>query len=134
MASSPTPHYFYRSTGHAGLEFVRPSLGSFNLMVAERAQAYPKHRHRNYPLILAPRGRYRCGRNETRLELRPREVLIVKRGDWHEDLFASRLRGLAVNFDLAGRDVRGSGSRRSSCRSRRRARSATGCAACSSSP
>lgn len=104
MATSPTPHYFYRSTGQGGLEFVRPVLGSFNLVVADEAHVYPKHQHRNYQLIFAQRGRYRCVLNDTTLELKPRDLLIVKRGDWHEDIFASRLRYLAVNFDLAGNE------------------------------
>lgn len=104
MATSPTPHYFYRSNGQLGLEFVRPILGSFNLVVADEAQEYPRHQHHNYQLIFAERGRYRCVLNDATLELRPRDLLIVKRGDWHEDLFESRLRYLAVNFDLAGNE------------------------------
>jgi AraC-like DNA-binding protein len=102
MATSPTPHYFYRNTGQAGLEFVRPVLGSFNSVVADEAQVYPKHQHRNYQLILAQRGSYRCVLNDATLVLRPRDLLVVKRGDWHEDIFASKLVYLAVNFDLAG--------------------------------
>lgn len=102
MANSPTPHYFYRSSGQGGLEVVRPVLGSFNLVAADEAHVYPKHQHRNYQLIFAQRGRYRCTLNDTALELRPRDLLIVKRGDWHEDIFESKLRYLAINFDLAG--------------------------------
>lgn len=106
MASIPKPHYFYRSTGQGGLEFVRPVLGSFNLVVADKTQVYPKHQHRNYQVIFAQSGRYRCILNEKSLELQPRDLLIVKRSDWHEDIFTSRLRYLAVNFDLAGGDQR----------------------------
>ena len=102
MATIPKPHYFYRSTGQRGLEFVRPVLGSFNLVVAEEAHVYPKHQHLNYQLIFAQRGHYRCILNDAALVLKPRDVLIVKRGDWHEDICASRIRYLAVNFDLAG--------------------------------
>src|SRR6185436_17404798 len=102
MATIPERHYVYRSTGEAGLEFVRPVLGTFNLVAADKVHGYPKHQHRNYELIFAHRGRYRCVLNDTELELRPRDLLIVKRGDWHEEIFTSRLRYLAVNFDLAG--------------------------------
>lgn len=102
MATTPKPHYFYRSTGTGGLEFVRPVLSSFNLVMADKAQVYPKHQHRNYQLIFAQRGKYRCILNDKMLELKPRDLLIVKRGDWHEDIFTSRLCYLAVNFDLAG--------------------------------
>jgi AraC-like DNA-binding protein len=106
MASIPQRHYFYRSTGQPGLEFVRPVLGSFNLVLAEEAHVYPKHQHLNYQLVFAQRGNYRCILNDTPLELKPRDVLIVKRGDWHEDLLAPRMRYLTVNFDLAGSDGR----------------------------
>jgi AraC-like DNA-binding protein len=101
MATIPKPHYFYRSTGQSGLEVVRPILGSFNRVVADKAHIYPKHQHLNYQLIVAQRGRYRCILNDVSLELKPRDILIVKRGDWHEDIFESRLHYLAVNFDLA---------------------------------
>lgn len=104
MVNTPQPHYFYRNTGPGGLEFVRPVLRSLNLVVADEAQVFPRHQHLNYQLIFAQRGRYRCVLNDTTLELRPKDVLIVKRGDWHEDIFASRLQYLAVNFDLAGNE------------------------------
>jgi AraC-like DNA-binding protein len=100
--TSPTPHYFYRSKGESWFEFVRPILGSFNEVVAKEEQTYPKHRHDNYQLICAQRGRYRCLLNGVNLELQPRDLLLVKRGDWHEDIFNSRLHYLAVNFDLSG--------------------------------
>jgi AraC-like DNA-binding protein len=100
--TNPTPHYFYRSKGESSFEFVRPILASFNEVIAREAQAYPKHKHDNYQLICAQRGRYRCVLNGSNLELQPRDVLLVKRGDWHEDIFDSRLHYLAVNFDLSG--------------------------------
>lgn len=100
--TSPTQHYFYRSKGESRFEFVRPTLGSLNLVAATEAQAYPRHQHHNYQLIFAQRGRYRCILNGARLELQPGDLLVVKRGDWHEDVFDSSLRYLAVNFDLAG--------------------------------
>ncbi|MEO5959639.1 MAG: AraC family transcriptional regulator [Opitutaceae bacterium] len=102
MATIPQPHYFYRSSGQTGLEFVRPVLGSFNLVAVREAHVYPKHQHLNYQLIFAQRGFYRCVVNDTALELRPRDLLVVKRGDWHEDICASKISYLAINFDLAG--------------------------------
>lgn len=104
MATIPTPYYFYRSTGHDGLDFVRPVLGSLNMVVTNAPHVYPKHQHLNYQLIVAQRGCYRCVLNDVPLALRPRDVLLVKRGDWHEDICASRIRYLAVNFDLAGNE------------------------------
>lgn len=104
MSTIPKPHYFYRSAGRDGLEFVRPVLGSFNMVVADEAHIYPKHQHLNYQLIFAQRGCYRCLLNEAPLALKPKDVLIVKRGDWHEDICASHIRYLAVNFDLAGNE------------------------------
>ena len=104
MATIPIPHYFYRSAGRGGLEFVRPVLESFNLVVADKAHVYPPHQHLNYQLICAQSGRYCCVLNGTLIELAPKELLIVKRGDWHEDIFASPLTYLTVNFNLAGGD------------------------------
>ncbi len=96
------PHYFYRSAGHTGLDFVRPELDSFNQVAVDEAHIYPRHQHLNYQLIFAKRGRYRCLLNDTPLTLQPRDLLIVKRGDWHEDICAPGLNYLAINFDLAG--------------------------------
>lgn len=104
MATIPKPHYFYRSHGQGGLELVRPVLGSFNMVVVDEAHIYPKHQHLNYQLIFAQRGYYRCVLNGVELELKPKDVLIVKRGDWHEDICASHIRYLAINFDLAGNE------------------------------
>lgn len=104
MASIPKPYYFYRAQGNEGLEVVRPVLGSFNLVVSEEAHIYPKHQHLNYQLIFAQRGCYRCVLNGVELALKPKDVLIVKRGDWHEDVCGFGLRYLAINFDLAGNE------------------------------
>lgn len=94
------PHYFYRSARHTGLDFVRPELDSFNQVEVEEAHIYPRHQHLNYQLIFAKRGHYRCLLNDIPLALRPRDLLIVKRGDWHEDICARGLHYLAINFDL----------------------------------
>ena len=104
MASIPKPFYFYRSQGNEGLEVVRPVLGSFNLVVSDEAHIYPKHQHLNYQLIFAQKGFYRCVLNNVGLTLKPRDILIVKRGDWHEDVCGFGLRYLAINFDLAGNE------------------------------
>lgn len=109
MATLPTPHYFYRSAGGGGLEFVRPVLESFNIVVADKAHVYPPHQHLNYQLVCAHSGCYSCNLNGKYVELAPKELLIVKRGDWHEDIFTSRLTYLTVNFNLAGGDQTFSG-------------------------
>jgi AraC-like DNA-binding protein len=106
MATSPQRHYFYRSTSGPGLELVRPVLSSLNLVLASEGHFYPRHQHLNYQLIFVQRGRYRCQLNDVPLELKSREVLIVKRGDWHEDILTSPVRYFTVNFDLAGSDGR----------------------------
>ena len=102
MELIPKPYYFYRSTGRSDFEFLRPVFGSFNLVVVRKAHIYPRHQHPNYQLIFAQRGCYRCDLNGSRLELSPRDVLFIKRGDWHEDICDRGLRYLAINFDLAG--------------------------------
>lgn len=102
MERVPKPYYFYRSSGDDELQLVRPVMGSLNQVVVRRAHIYPRHQHPNYQLIFAKRGTYRCVLNETALALKPRDVLIVKRGDWHEDVCGVGLHYLAINFDLAG--------------------------------
>ncbi|MEO7413275.1 MAG: AraC family transcriptional regulator [Opitutaceae bacterium] len=109
MSTIPKPHYFYRSTGHSGLEFVRPVLSSFNMVVTDQPHVYPRHQHLNYQIIYAQRGCYHCVLNGVPLALKPKDVLVVKRGDWHEDICASRISYLAVNFDLAGNEHSGVG-------------------------
>lgn len=98
----PKPHYFYRSTGRSDFEFVRPTMDSFNMVEVRKAYIYPRHRHANYQLILAERGDYVCKLNGVELVLKPRDVLLIKRGDWHEDVCHAGLRYLAINFDLSG--------------------------------
>lgn len=102
MVHIPKPYYFYRSTGQDDFEFVRPVMGSFNSVAVRKAHIYPKHQHLNYQLIFAQRGCYRCVLNGSPLELNPKDVLFIKRGDWHEDVCGLGLRYLAINFDLSG--------------------------------
>jgi AraC-like DNA-binding protein len=104
MATIPQLHYFFRTQGKNAFAVVHPVLGSFNRVVSKEAYVYPKHQHLNYQLIFAERGTYRCLINGVELSLEPRDVLIVKRGDWHEDICASRIRYSAINFDLAGNE------------------------------
>ena len=104
MATIPQPHYFFRTQGQNTFDVVHPVLGSFNMVVSKEAYVYPKHQHLNYELIFAERGTYRCRLNGVEVSLKPRDVLIVKRGDWHEDICDLRTRYSAINFDLAGNE------------------------------
>lgn len=104
MATIPQPHYFFRTQGKNAFEVVNPVLGSFNMVVSKDAHVYPKHQHFNYQLIFAENGMYGCLLNGIDVRLKPRDVLIVKRGDWHQDICASRIRYSAINFDLAGNE------------------------------
>lgn len=103
-AALPKPRYVYRSARSTDFALERPVLESVTIEKVARAHVYPRHQHLDYQLILAQRGSYRCRLNGATIKLAPRDVLIVKRGDWHEDICARGLRYLAVNFDLAGND------------------------------
>lgn len=90
----------YRRTSHSTADFVRPVLASIEVVVAHQEQACPKHQQRDYRLVCVQRGRYRCRLNGKLLELGARDLLLVKRGDWLEEMPQPPLQFVAVNFDL----------------------------------
>jgi AraC-like DNA-binding protein len=92
----------YRGSDDNHLEMVRPVLSFFNVVDVKGDYLFPRHQHFNYQLIFAVRGSYRCLLNEQALTLRPRDILIVKPGDWHEDYGRKGDCYHAANFDLAG--------------------------------
>jgi AraC-like DNA-binding protein len=92
----------YRGSDENHLEMVRPVLSFFNVVEVKGDYLFPRHQHFNYQLIFAVRGSYRCMLNDRPLTLRPRDILIVKPGDWHEDYGRKGDCYHAANFDLAG--------------------------------
>jgi AraC-like DNA-binding protein len=61
---------------------------------------YPRHRHTNHEVILVESGPYRCELNDSELELRHGEALIIKPGDWHQDHLLKGQRHYVVHFRL----------------------------------
>jgi AraC-like DNA-binding protein len=92
----------YRGSDEDHLEMVRPVLSFFNVVDVDGDYLFPRHQHFNYQLIFAVRGTYRCTLNDQPLTLKPRDILIVKPGDWHEDYGRKGDCYHAANFDLAG--------------------------------
>ncbi len=92
----------YRGSDEDHLEMVRPVLSFFNVVDVKGDYLFPRHQHFNYQLIFAVRGSYRCLLNDQAIALRPRDILIVKPGDWHEDYGRKGDCYHAANFDLAG--------------------------------
>lgn len=63
---------------------------------------WERHRHSDHEAILVDAGCYRCRLNGEELELTAGGLLLVKPGDWHEDMIAVGTRYRALWFRLAG--------------------------------
>ena len=61
-----------------------------------------RHRHEQYELIFVSQGTYRCLLNGAQLTLKAHQVLVVKPGDWHQDLLTAPLRYTGLWFTLSG--------------------------------
>jgi AraC-like DNA-binding protein len=83
------------------LDLTHLRLDSFRIVATGEPALYRRHQHGDCELILVQEGCYRCVLNGTILELKPFDLLVVDRGDWHEEFFESRLRYLAINFNFA---------------------------------
>lgn len=81
---------------------LTPVLRHISEVDIDRAYHWGRHRHESYEAIAVRRGRYRCRLNDVELELRPGQALLVKPGDWHEDILTGPLRYTALWFALAG--------------------------------
>lgn len=77
-----------------------PAFAGMGLVESESAGIYPRHRHRDYEVIVVERGEYRCVLNGVALHLPGTRCLVVKPGDQHEDLLVSGGRHLGVWFRL----------------------------------
>lgn len=98
----PMPAYRYRP--HPRLEqpdaVITPTFAGLGEVEADVCATYPRHRHGEYEIIVPFRGGYRCRLNSIELGLGPGEVLLIKPGDWHEDLLVAGGRHLAIWFHL----------------------------------
>jgi AraC-like DNA-binding protein len=77
-----------------------PTFAGMGLVDSPTEGIYPRHRHRDYEVIVVERGEYRCVLNDVRLQIPGTRCLVVKPGDQHEDLLVSGGRHVGVWFRL----------------------------------
>ena len=81
---------------------LTPIFTGMGVIEATATACYPRHRHLDYEVILPVAGIYRCLVNGRTLELPSRAgALVLKPGDWHEDLLQADTRHVGVWFRLA---------------------------------
>lgn len=97
------PTYSYRPFARlpARAAALAPVFAGMAVVEAAGAATYPRHRQDTYEVILPLRGPYRCRLNRVAIALAPEQALVVKPGDWHEDLLDPRGRHVGVWFRLA---------------------------------
>lgn len=97
------PAYSYRPFARlpARAAPLAPIFTGMALVEAAGSATYPRHRHDDYEAILPLSGGYHCRLNRAAIALTPQQVLLVKPGDWHEDLLAPRGRHVGIWFRLA---------------------------------
>lgn len=90
---------------------VTPYFEDFHILSVSEDMDYPLHQHQNYEAILVRRGPYRCRLNGEMLELKRHEVLVIKPGDWHQDLLRAGQYHYVLHFQIrqvpegAGREI-----------------------------
>jgi AraC-like DNA-binding protein len=92
--------------GATGATAARPRLMSLGLYESSERYEWPRHQHLTFEAILPTRGRYRCRLNGVEVDVAPRHALLVKPGDWHEDLLDRGSAYWALNFTLADAALR----------------------------
>lgn len=80
---------------------LAPTFTGMGLVESAESGTYPRHRHHDYEALVPQAGGYRCRLNEIEVSLAPGELLLVKPGDWHEDLLHPGGRHAALWFRLA---------------------------------
>ncbi|MBU4198812.1 MAG: AraC family transcriptional regulator [Verrucomicrobia bacterium] len=80
---------------------IRPVFARMAIAEMTKPGVVSRHQHLGYEVIFVDQGLYRCRHNETDLTLGRNELLIVKPGDWHTDIFNGKyLRYLGLGFNL----------------------------------
>ncbi len=80
---------------------VMPIATGLGVVESGGEAIYPRHRHQDFELLLPWHGIYRCRVNGIPLTVPVGQALLVKPGDWHEDLLAPAGRHLGLWFRLA---------------------------------
>lgn len=94
--------YIGRSAGRQNGMFVQVRFLGLTLIAATARDRFPRHQHLDYEAIFVERGKYECLLNAASIRLSAGRLLIVKPGDWHEDLRRPGLRYYGLRFALSG--------------------------------
>lgn len=99
MPILPATRWLHRPPGEAA---GQASFLAISQVEASCAGGWDRHRHAEHEVIIALRGDYRSTLNGQAVALAPGEALVVKPGDWHEDLLQSGTSFTALWFRLPG--------------------------------
>lgn len=92
--------YFRRSGSNESSIRERPHFMDFHLLKARGEGEYPGHIHDKYEMIYVLTGQYRCRINDCEMTLSPRQLLLIKPGDYHQDHFQRGQRHFVLHFEL----------------------------------
>lgn len=79
---------------------VAPVFTGMALLESDAGGTYPRHQHAAYEVIIPLRLHYRCRLGGQNLAVGSHQALVVKPGDWHEDLLTPGGRHIGVWFSL----------------------------------
>ena len=99
MPVLPSTRTLTRPPGEAAPSAVFLAI---NRVEASCPGGWDRHRHAEHEVIVAGRGDYRGTLNGEPVALKPGEALVVKPGDWHEDLLQRGTAFHALWFRLPG--------------------------------
>lgn len=89
-----------------GLDLV-PAFHNLSLITVKSDYVYTKHQHPGFEIILVRNGSYRCLLNSREIMLDDGGILVVKPGDWHQDLLVPGVCYYALNFNLQSMEIGG---------------------------
>jgi AraC-like DNA-binding protein len=87
--------------GASGLpELLLPRFQALDSRDCNSLLGISKHQHENYEIIFTEQGNYACHLNGERIAMAAYSVLLIKPGDWHEDILSPGLRYLALRLQV----------------------------------
>ena len=85
--------------------FLRPVFLRMGVIEWRKRAVFQRHQHMGYEVIFVEHGTYRCEHNDLPVTLGPTDLLLVKPGDWHMDIFTGQyIRYFGMNFRLQTAD------------------------------
>jgi AraC-like DNA-binding protein len=95
----------FRFFGIASTPFVTPVFRRIGVNKVKKACDYHLHQHDNYEVIMVESGDYSCRINNIEVNVAAGEILILKPGDTHQDLYSPGLVYFHFCFDLQSIDT-----------------------------